>query len=107
MPHAAMSTHTGYPSAGAALSAAHSALSGPCAACGPLPGPPAWPGGLRRSWPAVPAVVAVAGVAGGVRGYLVISDQVAACPFGHLVFGCGDQERAGLGQRVRVPPRRD
>ena len=64
-------------------------------------------GRQRRSWclgrvgPG-PAARVLAGLAGD----LVIGDQVAASALGRGVLGRGDQERAGLGERVRMPPGR-
>jgi hypothetical protein len=38
-----------------------------------------------------------------VAGYLVIADQVSPVPLRAGVLRSGDQKRAGLGERVRVP----
>jgi len=104
MPVAAIRSPIGAPAGPAACSAAHSAASGPSWACsgrsvfavlgrfwgrlgGSWPGPAGWPGG-------VPC---------GVRGDLVIVDQVRPVPLRAGVLGIGQQECSGLGEHVGVP----
>jgi hypothetical protein len=96
MPVAAIKSAAAAPSGPACRKMAHSATSGPAG----VSVPPARlrPGRFWGRWQR-----AGAGVPGDVPGYLVVGDQVGPCPPWHGMLGGRQQERPGLGERVRVP----